>query len=114
MSEPGLLDRCGVVKKMNVVGKKRVSLQIQEGNNDRHQGTGPWQGTFCIVRLRMCSTQGEIGSRRFNMLDKGFWLFLDMMYLIMLLASRTNAKRDVMQFWFQEAKDFLVGMEDEV
>ena len=42
------------------------------------------------------------------------WLFLDMLHLIMLVASRTKAKMGVVKFWFQEAKDFLMGMEKEV
>ena len=38
------------------------------------------------------------------------WLFMDMLHLIMLLANQTNAKKDVLQIWFQEAKIFLLGM----
>ena len=37
-----------------------------------------------------------------------------MLRLIVLLAKRTKAKRDVMKFWFQEAKDFLSHMDMDI
>ncbi len=101
-------------------------LHAQHGNHIRNyqpQGTGPWQATFYRVHLRsLC--QGcvnghgkQIGSKRFQnhyvykRMPNAVWLFLDMLHLIMLLANRTKANMDVVKFWFQEAKDFLMGME---
>ncbi len=129
MSEPGLLDIRRVAKGMKVYhmfeGERRLlSVLVTDGNNI-HKGSGPWQAkSYCQVNLRWgngCSRNWKIGSKRFNyvckcsknhqVLPKAIWLFLDMLHLIMLLAKRTNAKRDVVQFWFQEAKDFLSHME---
>ena len=47
-------------------------------------------------------------------MPKTIWLLLDMAHLIMLLAKRTKAKRDVMKVWFQNAKDFLTGMQENI
>ena len=58
----------------------------------------------------------SIGSKRFQNhqanehMSNGVWLFLDMLHLIILLAKWTSAKRDVLTFWFQEAKVFLMRM----
>ena len=47
-------------------------------------------------------------------MPKTMWFLLDMAHLIMLLAKRTKDKRDVMKVWFQEAKDFLAVMEENI
>ncbi len=127
MPEPGLLDLRRVAKGMSTyyafAGKQRLlSLQVVEGNN-RHKGTGQRQAVFYRVMLTWGDGHSDcwhIGSHRFNYvykrrnnhqeLPKAVWLFLDMMHLIMLLAKRTKANMDVVKFWFQEAKVFLMGM----
>ena len=128
MPKPGLLDLRRVAKRMKVdhmfAGKRRLlSLSVFEGNK-RHNGGGPCQWVFHMVHLRQSDGHARylrIGSKRFKhvcnpsknhqVFAKAMWLCLDMMHLIMLLARRTDAKKDVMRFWFHEAKDFLVGME---
>ena len=57
----------------------------------------------------------QIGSKVFQEpMPKTVWLLLDMVHLILLLAKRTKADRKVLKLWFEEAKNFLKGMEKEV
>ena len=118
MLKPGLMDLRRVAKNITVDhvigGKKRLlSLLVLEGN--RHMGSGPWQRTFYNIILRWGGGSAggwRIGAKSFNHRapPEAVWLFMDMLHLIMLLANQTNAKKDVLQIWFQEAKIFLLGM----
>ncbi len=119
MIEPGLMDLRRVAKNITVDhvigGKKRLlSLLVLEGN--RHMGSGPWQRTFYNIILRWGGGSAggwRIGAKSFNHRapPEAVWLFMDMLHLIMLLANQTNAKKDALHIWSQEAKIFLLGME---
>ena len=114
MLKPGLMDLRRVAKNITVDhvigGKKRLlSLLVIEGNN------GPWQQKFYNIILRWGGGSAggwRIGAKIFNHRapPEAVWRFMDMLHLIMLLANQTNAKKDVLQIWFQEAKIFLLGM----
>ncbi len=120
MPEPGLLDLRRVAKGMNMdyvfAGKKRLlSSSVVEVNRrpaKLYRVDLRW-GSGCSGCWRIGSMYFHDARKRPNnhqALPKAIWLFLDMLHLIMLLAKRTNAKKDVMRFWFQEAKDYLMGM----
>ena len=88
-----------------------LTLVVLEVNKAMAKGILSWQVKLYHVRLRLGAPQCWIGGKLFNPHHKAIWLLLDMMHHIMLLAKRTNAKRDAMKFWVQEAKVFMSCME---
>ncbi len=118
MPEPELSDLRNIMKEMSVDYKLKGNNMLLSLKVEFRATSG-----FSVnlkSSLGMPPQVQQIGSKVFRnhslgeRMPKTIWLLLDMAHLIMLLAKRTKAERDVMKVWFQEAKDFLAVMEENI